>query len=199
MYPDTDSAPIPLTDQVIEEIRKSLPTEVTDRYQQLQTWGVAESTYTFIFKRNYYPVIESISTNTDTEPRWVGNFIGHWLKWVESHYEKGAEFNPGVLESMIQFLKKHKLDLALAYDMLPVVYQYPKMDLDSVLTSINFKAVKKEEITEKINFLNDKFSSVKISDTPENRLNWIMGQLLGMARGNLNLTELHNIVKQKIS
>ncbi|MGD9492108.1 MAG: hypothetical protein AB7V36_02005, partial [Bacteroidales bacterium] len=98
-----------------------------------------------------------------------------------------------------QYLKKNHMDLKYAYNMLPVVYQYPKMDFDSVLTSLNFKALKTDEITEKINFLNEKFGTVCHTDTPENRINWIMGELQRIARGNMSLTELYKIVKQKIS
>lgn len=199
MYPDTDSAPIPLTDKQIEDLRKDLPTEVSERYNQLKKWGVAESTYYYLFTNNLYPAIDAISKNTDTDPKWVGNFIGHRLKWVEGHFEKGPGFSISNIEKMIQHLKKNHMDLRYAYNMLPVVYQYPKMDFDSVLTSLNFKLVKADDITEKINFLNEKFGTVCHTDTPENRINWIMGELQRIARGNMSLTELHTIVKQKIS
>ncbi|PKP05209.1 MAG: Glu-tRNA(Gln) amidotransferase GatDE subunit E [Bacteroidetes bacterium HGW-Bacteroidetes-6] len=199
MYPDTDSAPIPLTDEEINELGKNLPNDVIERYHQLKKWDIAESTYTYIFKNNLFPVIESISSNTGIAPKWIGNLIGHRLKWVEGHYEKGSGFTYSVLENMLAYLQKNSYDLRLAFRMLPVVYQYPKMDLDSVLTSLRFKQAKTEEIVEKIHFLDEKFSTVAISDKPENRVNWIMGQLHGLARGNMNLTELYTIVKQKIS
>lgn len=199
MYPDTDSAPIPLTDEEIKMLGQDLPNDVIERYQQLKKWGVTESTYTYIFKNNLFPVIESISKNTGIEPKWIGNMIGHKMKWVEGHFEKGSEFNYKVLENMLDYLQKHNYDLRLAFRMLPIVYQYPKMDLDSVLTSLRFKQTKSDEIIEKIHFLDEKFSAVAINNRPENRVNWIMGQLHGIARGNMNLKELHAIVKQKIS
>jgi glutamyl-tRNA(Gln) amidotransferase subunit E len=199
MYPDTDSAPIPLTNEQIEELRMNLPTEVIELYQQLKKWCVAESTYNYIFTNNYFPFIESISKNTDTDPKWVGNFIGHRLKWVEGHFEKGHGFDISIIEKMIHYLKKNHLDIHIAYNMLPVIYQYPKMDFDSVLTSLKFKPLKEEEIIEKIGFLNDKFKTMCHIDTPENRINWIMGELQRIARGNMSLTELHKIVNQKIS
>src|SRR5208337_2947883 len=60
MYPDTDSKPIPLEDSYIDELSKNLPVEVIERYHQLKKWGVPEDTYTFIFKRNHFPMIERI-------------------------------------------------------------------------------------------------------------------------------------------
>ena len=198
MYPDTDSAPIPLTEEKIELLQKNLPTEVISRYHQLKEWGVAENTYKYIFKRNLFPIIELIAKKYDVSPKWLGNFIGHRLKWVEGHFEKGEGFQHEKMEDMFAFLKEKDYDLRLAYRILPVVYQYPKMDLDSVLTSIKFKQRNIDEITERISFLSDKFSSICFENNKENKINWVMGQLSNMAYGNIAFVELHNIVKQKI-
>lgn len=197
MYPDTDSAPIPLTTGEIDALGKDLPNEVIERYHQLQSWGVSECTYTYIFKRNLFPVIESMSRNTGIDPKWIGHFIGHKLKFAEGHYEEGSGFSYAVIENMLKYLRTNNLDIRLAYQMLPVVYQYPKMDLDSVLTTLRFKKATQEELLEKIDFLSNKFDQVAISKTHENKVNWIMGQLHRIARGNMNLTELQQIVKQK--
>ena len=50
----------------------------------------------------------------------------------------------------------------------------------------------------KIAFLNDKFATIAQTDTIENRIKWIMGNLYPMADGNMELTELYKIVKQQI-
>lgn len=199
MYPDTDSAPIPLTNEVIDELSKGLPTDVVARYNQLKEWGVAESTYNYIFKRNLFPIIDTISEKHKISPKWLGNFIGHRMKWVEGHFEKGEGFNYEIIEDLLVFLKKKNYNLKLAYKMLPVLYHYPKMELESVLTSIKFKERQQDEITEKIDFLSEKFSSICYSDSTENRIDWIMGQLSRMAYGNMGLENLYQVVKQKIS
>jgi glutamyl-tRNA(Gln) amidotransferase subunit E len=199
MYPDTDSAPIPLTNEVIDELSKGLPTDVIARYNQLKEWGVAESTYNYIFKRNLFPIIDTISEKHKISPKWLGNFIGHRMKWVEGHFEKGEGFNYEIIEDLLVFLKKKNYNLKLAYKMLPVLYHYPKMELESVLTSIKFKERQQDEITEKIDFLSEKFSSICYSDSTENRIDWIMGQLSRMAYGNMGLENLYQVVKQKIS
>jgi len=50
MYPDTDTAPIPLEDETIDRLSKNLPTEIMDRYKQLMEWEIPEDTYTYIFR-----------------------------------------------------------------------------------------------------------------------------------------------------
>src|SRR6056297_1234440 len=62
MYPDTDSAPVPLDKKYIENIKKNLPAEIIDQYNQLKKWGVPEDTYYYIFSKNLFPIIQKIVT-----------------------------------------------------------------------------------------------------------------------------------------
>jgi len=195
MYPDTDSAPIPLEDEYIERGRKNQPNDVFERYQQMQKWGIPEDTYTYIFSKNLYPVIEKIIKELKLNPRLTGTFFGHHLKWVEGRYDRSGEFAYEQLFDLFKFLKENHLDLMLAGNMLPVIYAHPKMDFESVLTSIGFKRVKKEEILAKAEFLHKKFRQIGKSDKPETMQNWVMGELRKVALGNINLTELAQLLK----
>jgi glutamyl-tRNA(Gln) amidotransferase subunit E len=190
MYPDTDSAPIPLEDEHINQISKNLPTQIHDRYLQLKKWKVPEDTYTYIFSKNLYPVIEKIVKELKINPRMVGTFIGHHLKWVEGRFIRSSEFTYDKICEIFRFLLENKLDLMLAGNMLPVIYVHPKMDFESVLTSIGFKRIKKEEILAKAEFLKEKYKQIGISGKPQARISWVMGELRKVALGNINLTEL---------
>ena len=44
----------------IEKIRENLPSDVIDRYNTMKKWGIPEDTYTYIFKKNLFPIIQSI-------------------------------------------------------------------------------------------------------------------------------------------
>lgn len=197
MYPDTDSKPIPLEESYIEELRKKLPTEVIVRYNQLKEWGIPEDTYTFIFKKNLFLLIEKIINKLNINPIFVGTFFGHYMKYVEGHHKKGREFNYEMIYDLFNYLINNKFDLQLAKKMIPVIYEHPKMDMESVLISIKFKVLKKEEIVKHIPFLKEKFSQIKFNENPENEINWIMGQLQQMAIGNINLTELKTLIDKQ--
>jgi glutamyl-tRNA(Gln) amidotransferase subunit E len=194
MYPDTDSKPIPLEESYIVELRKKLPTEVIDRYNQLCEWRIPEDTYTFIFKKNLYLLIEKIIKDLKINPVFVGTFFGHYIKYIEGHYKKGREFSYEKIYDLFVYLIKNKFDLRLAKKMIPVIFQHPKMDMESVLTSINFKHLKKEEIAKHIPFLKEKFSKIQFIESKVNETNWIMGQLQQMAIGNINMKDLKAIV-----
>lgn len=194
MYPDTDSAPIPLGNEYIDSLGKNKPEEVITRYQRLKNWDVPEDCYTYIFKNNLFPLIERIVSELDMSPAYVGKFFGHSVKWVEGQYKPAAEFDYKIIYAMFRFLKQRKLDMSIARRMLPLVYQYPKMEFDSVLTSINFKVVSREQIVSKIPFLRKKLNEIRLSKGEDVEHNWIMGQLRQQAEGNMSMVELHEAI-----
>jgi glutamyl-tRNA(Gln) amidotransferase subunit E len=55
MYPDTDSAPIPLTNEYISSISETLPVDICDRYKQLTHWGIPKDAHEYILKKNLVP------------------------------------------------------------------------------------------------------------------------------------------------
>ena len=196
MYPDTDSAPIPLANDYIEKLGENMPSDIIDRYNQMQEWGISEDNYTYIFKNNLYPLIERIIKELDMDPKFIGDFFGQRLKFVEGHVKAADEFNYKITFALFRYLKVNKIEYRLAYEMIPHIYEHPKMDFDSVLEIINFKKISKESILSHIPFLKEKFEETAINLNKKNETNWIMGELKGVAVGNINLTELSKLVDQ---
>jgi len=195
MYPDTDSAPIPLDNAYIEELKKEMPTEIIDRYHQLRKWNIPEDTYTYIFSRNHYRLIERIIEELGVDPVFTGTFIGHTLKYVEGHYKSAEAFNCKIIYAMFRYLINEKLDPELAKYMIPILYEFPKMDFDSVLESIKFKRIPKEEILSHIPFLKQKFEEVGSNKNQKNRTDWILGELRNEAIGNISMKELKEYIE----
>ncbi len=194
MYPDTDSAPIPLENEYIESLGKNIPEEIISRYHRLQEWKVPEDTYTYIFKKNLFPLIERIVSELEINPAFTGKLFGHTMKWVEGHFKPAAEFDYKIVYALLRFLKKQKLELAIARKMLPMVYQYPKMDFDSVLTSIKFKRTTKEQLLTQIPFLKKKLAEIRHSKGEMVERDWVMGQIRMIAEGNVDLQELSTLI-----
>ncbi len=196
MYPDTDSAPIPLEDENIREIEKKLPVDVSIRMGQLQKWEIPLDTYHYILKNNLVPLIEKIVTELEIEPKLTGTLFGHTLKHWEGQYPRSRGFCYDQMYEMLKFLKNKGLDYVLAKKMIPVIYQYPNVDYDSVLISINFKKVPKKDILEKIPFLKDKFKEIVTSKDENAEVCWIMGELRKSALGNVPLAELKEDIEK---
>ncbi|MDP3461556.1 MAG: Glu-tRNA(Gln) amidotransferase subunit GatE [Bacteroidales bacterium] len=196
MYPDTDSAPIPLEDDYIDSLSKNLPEDIIDRFNQLRKWNVPEDTYTYIFSKNYYPLIDRMVKELEVDPRFLGTFIGHRLKNLLGRQKKQKQFNIEKIYKLFAYLRQNNLNVRLAWAMMPELATHPRMDFDSVLASLKFKKIPQEEIIQKIPFLQEKFVPRKKKDKANHQLNWMMGQLRKQATGNIELSYLANQIKQ---
>ncbi|MDR0365006.1 MAG: Glu-tRNA(Gln) amidotransferase subunit GatE [Bacteroidales bacterium] len=189
MYPDTDSVPIPLEDAHIEKLRKNIPEDLSERYGQLVIWGIPEDTFSYIFSKNYYPLMKEIMENLDINPKFIGVFFGHKLKYLHGKY--GAiPFDIHRLYELFAFLKDRNIDYAIAPKMTEQMFLNPQMDFESILTIMKYKKISKEEIISRIKLLKEKFISAKKGANAHDKINSIMGALKGVSLGNIDLTEL---------
>jgi glutamyl-tRNA(Gln) amidotransferase subunit E len=198
MYPDTDSAPIPLQEEYIEMLRKRLPPDVSKRFSQLKEWKIPEDTYTYLMKRNLVPIIESL-VELGVTGRFAGTFLGHKFKHIEGTITAHKDFTYTRIVDIFKYLKSEKLDFGLAASILPVVYKYPNMDFNSVLTSIGFKRRSKEELIAPIDYLIEKYKEIRTSKQESNQIviKWVLGQLHKQALGNMGLKELRKAIEEK--
>ena len=190
MYPDTDSAPIPLAGEYIDKLEKGLPVEVVERFKQLKKWKIPADTYHFILKNNLVPLIERIVKDLKIDAKFVGTFLGHKVKNIEGRYNKGAEFEYDLVYNLFAFLKKEKLNMNLAKSMLIHLYQHPQMELSSVLSEMKYKKRTKAELVAPIGFLKEKYKEIGNNKSAETETDWVMGELRKHALGNIDLTEL---------
>jgi glutamyl-tRNA(Gln) amidotransferase subunit E len=197
MYPDTDSAPIPLSEEYIETVRKRIPSDIIDRYKQLKEWGIAEDTYTYIFSKNLYSLLEKIVKELNISAKYIGTFLGHNLKFIEGHYKSMDKFDYNLIFDLFKYIMDNNIKLQLAESMIIELYQHPKMDFDSILQTIKFKRISEDEIIAQIPFLKEKFQAIARKQGQEYEHKWIMGQLHYLAMGNIDLNKLSAIIKEK--
>lgn len=190
MYPDTDSAPIPLEDAYIESLSKNMPEDIIVRYNKLKAWKIPEDTYLYIFSKNHFPIIERIINEFGVDSVFAGTFFGHSLKFAEGHYKISPDFTYKMIYGLFGFLKKKGIHPQIAVKMLPELLQHPKMDFDSILSGLKFKKMKEEAILEKVPILVEKFNQTKANPDAKDRSNWVMGQLRNIALGNMALADL---------
>jgi glutamyl-tRNA(Gln) amidotransferase subunit E len=116
---------------------------------------------------------------------------------VEGHFIPAEAFNYKLIYAMFKYLQDEGLDVELAGYMLPVIYEHPKMDFESVLTVINFKRIPEKDILARIPFLREKFKEIRVSKKKEDETDWIMGELRKLARGNMSMKALYKKVNAK--
>ncbi len=198
MYPDTDTIPIPLAADHVENLGKNLPNDIHERIAKYRKWGIPTDAYDFLLSRNLYPFVKQAIEELGVEPKAAGKFFGQELKYVEGHYAAGDDFDYSRVIELIRFLKGKDLHCPIGTTMLPELYQHPNMDFESILTVIKFVEKSKEELLSQIDFLSTKFDQEVRVNTKENKVNWIMGQIRPMAVGNICLSELKAEIDNKI-
>jgi glutamyl-tRNA(Gln) amidotransferase subunit E len=195
MYPDTDSAPIPLEDSEIDEAVKRLPKLVSERISQLIEWNVPEDTHTYLLKNNLVPLLEKAQAALNVPARFTSGLLAHTVKHLQGQYPPLPDFTYDKIYDLLKFLVDRKIDLAIAKRMLFHLYQHPKMDFDSILITLNFKEVSKEEILAKVPFLVKKYQDIRTSQDDSAGIRWVMGNLSKLAIGNISLSNLSQQIK----
>jgi glutamyl-tRNA(Gln) amidotransferase subunit E len=198
MYPDTDSAPIPVHEEMIEAARRQLPVDLTERLAQLSAWNVPRDAYAYILRNNLMPVIEKMAAEHNVHPRYIALVYAHRLKGMQGSHP--LPFTHERVSDLIKFVKKRNLALDIVPEMLKVLYQHPNMVFSSVLSSIAFKEHTPESIYAQIPVLHQMFGKFRLKATvaPDAEVNWCMGRLRKLALGNIPLTELKTKVEADI-
>ncbi len=198
MYPDTDSAPIPLTVEYIDRLGKNLPMDIADRYRQLKDWGVPEDTWKYLLSKNMSPLIERISDKFSFSPKFIGTFIGHTFKNIEGKKELHKNFSYEKIYQLFRYINEKELIPGIAKFMMPMIYEFPDMQFSSVLTSIHFKQRSLSDILTPIEFLHEKFKENGAVPNSDSLINWLMGQVHQQAIGNVKLSDLRQKIRLKI-
>jgi len=196
MYPDTDSAPIPIEEERIRSIRDRLPAKVSSCTKKMVEWGIPEDTHGYILKRNLFPLLKRIITELNMPPRFTGVLLGHYLKHYEGRLVPSSPFDYSRIFELFAFVLRRKLRRDIMKKMLPVVYQYPNMDFESVLTTIDYRTATEEEILAHIPLLKEKFLEISKLKEPRAMELWVMGKLRPTALGNIALKELKELINQ---
>ena len=193
MYPDTDSAPIPLDPKEIEAMKKELPSEVIDRYYKLKEWDVPEDCFTYIFAKNWFPAMNDIVAKLGVDGHMLGCFVGMRLKNLLCK-NPASEFNSETLYKLFAFLKREKLNYRLAWNMAPTLVADASLDMKEVLRKIGFRRASEDTLNKKLDKLVSAYVPRKKFHAAVNKRNWIMGQM-HEAVGNIDLKEFANTIK----
>ncbi|MBN2431484.1 MAG: Glu-tRNA(Gln) amidotransferase subunit GatE [Acidobacteria bacterium] len=196
MYPDTDSAPIPITGQMIRDIEARLPSSVASRIRQFERWGIPADTHSYLLRNNLFLLIQRIIDDFDTNPVFVGSVLGHTLKHIEGALPSAGGFTYEKVHDLFSFVHQRGLEREIIRRMLPEVYQHPKMDFESVLITIDYREAAEEEILSHVPVLMQKFNEINTSDDELAVSRWMMGKLRGLALGNMPLAGLWRKVEE---
>lgn len=141
-------------------------------------------------KHNLVPLVERIAADFDAAPKFVATLLAHRLKHLRGQLQPASPFDFERIHKLFAFIQERNLQREILYEMLPVVYEHPNMDFESVLTSIQFSRHDRDSIFSLIPLLHEKFAQINTSKDPGAGPRWMMRGLRKMAIGNISLSEL---------
>jgi len=194
MYPDTDSAPISISDDQIKAAMQGLPVDMDKRIQQLADWGVPEDAYPYLLRNNLMPVLEELSAAHGIAAKRIALLYAHLLKHLQG--SKKLPFDHQRMADLLLFITKRKLQEDILGDMVSVLFEHPNMQFASILAVLGHEVVKPEDIEQQIPALIQMWPKVKTKGMkrPDACKAWIMGRLRKPALGNIALSDLYGIV-----
>lgn len=196
MYPDTDSAPIPVDPVRVETFKKDMPMEIIDSYYKLKEWDVPEDTFTYILSRDFFPVMLKINKELGIDGKLIGTYIGHRLKNILGKNSE-VNFSKDHIYDMFAFLKKNNLDYRLAWKMTPFMVSHPKSRQEKVLEAIHFQKVTEKDLIKKLKEATKGYKPKKKKNQKENFVNWSMGQIRAEAIGNIDMEKLSKTISDR--
>ncbi|MBU3143615.1 Glu-tRNA(Gln) amidotransferase subunit GatE [Clostridium sp. CF012] len=196
MYPDTDSAPISISQELIDIAGMDLPIDVVDQIKKLNNWNIPADTFFYILRYNLVPLIQRICNDFNIEPKFVATLLGHKLKSLQGRFKIDLSFDFEIIYKLFEFIKEQEIERELIYKMLPVVFKQPKMEMNYVLKAICFSKCTPDSILSLIPIMHERFKRLKTSKNVEAELNWIMKNLQEKAIGNIPLSELAMAIRK---
>jgi len=199
MYPDTDSAPIPILDEQIAAAQEGLPVGLNERLEQLCEWQVPIDAHTYILRNNLMPVLEELSKAYEISHKQLALLYAHTLKSMQGC--NPLPFDNQRIADLLLFVNKRKLHPDILPGMLKVLYHNPNMQFASVLNIVGYKEVNPDEIKAQIPLLIAMWPKVRKRGAKrfDAKVNWIMGRLHKPALGSVSLAELSSFVESAIA
>lgn len=194
MYPDTDSAPIPVTGEYLEKREAQLPVRLPDTLKQLRQWKLPESSFPYIITRRLFDNIRSLAEETSWSPKAVGLLFAQTQRSIERRLGRHYEIDPERTAEVIRFIHAKGLGPEMAREMLPSALKSPDRTLNQMYVSLVSEALTESKLRDQIRPLCETFHKHNRSHIPESCTRWVMGKLRKHALGVMPLKSLADIV-----
>ncbi len=197
MYPDTDSPPIPLEWERVQDLKSKLPISVKEVVDYFQKWQIPENYYNFLLRNNFFTVLKEFIDNHNIEPKFVGSIFGQNLR---NYLRQNSSINFTNLKTFIDYLTNNKIDKEILKDYISDVVKEDYEEAEALLKSKSFKTYTEDEINEELSKLVTKYKDKKkFKENNDSFFRFLMGTLRKKALGNVNMAVFADRVREVIN
>ena len=182
MYPDTDSAPIPIDDDTIERARKGLPEPVIERMRRLASWRIPPDTHRYILRRNLFPLLRWAIEEAGLPPVFAGTLLGHTVRSASGDREVDA----ARLRWLIEETLARGLQIEILRPLAPLALSDHEAGFEELLKRIGYRRIGEDEIQSELSQF-----------TGDGNADFVIGRLRPLALGNIPLKRLAEIIRER--
>ena len=194
MYPDTDSAPIPIDEAAIDAARAALPPHsVAEQIERLVAWGVPSDAHAFILRRALFSLVSRLQEEASLPPQRAGTLVGHDLR----HASRAGRLDPERVLSVIQQARARGLTDDILRPLLPAALAAPTAELGGLLEQIGYRATSRDALAAEMDRILSDLDGQRLSAA--NARNAVLGALRPMALGNVPLQDLAAEVEARLA
>jgi len=201
MYPDTDSAPIPIPEQKIQQIQSDLPTPLSEQIARMEAWNIPPDARRYILRRGLFETLSRMIGDVGVSPVRAGTLLGRDVRHIY-----GARTVDGEL---LLHLVQEATARGVTPDLFPRIVrealtdggcpQTPAVLLDKL--EIGSSSI--PELIAGIPGIEPRFIPTarlqrRGRSIAEAKHRWLMGQLRPEALGNVPLAELAQAVQEVV-
>ncbi len=193
MYPDTDSAPIPIEEGMIKDARRQLPgASVAQALEQLEEWKVPRDAHRFILRRNLLPLLRALHEEAGLPIRFAARLVGQVLR----HATRSRPLRADRLVAIARQVSTRGLAIDILEPLIEPALADLDADLDRLLERIGYRPHAAAEVADRIERLHE---TIALQSLPPDRArDRIMGELRPMALGNVALSEVAHAVEERL-
>jgi len=192
MYPDTDSAPIPITEAMLAHAAERLPPSVEEMTGHLADWGVPVDARPFILRRNLFPLIRRLVESHGVPPRLAGTLVGETLRRAAG----GGAIDDARVEAVVATAVERGFPLDVLRPIVRAAVERPAAPFDDLLRSAGCARQDPGDLSSRI--------AEEVAAFPGDRTdrcacrNWVMGRLRGEVFGRVPLRDLARRIEEAI-
>jgi glutamyl-tRNA(Gln) amidotransferase subunit E len=198
MYPDTDSAPIPIDEEFITRIKRELPKNLSYRIKQLQEWNLPTENYNYILRNNLIPLIEQIEDKLGFAAADVAKTISKRVRYFEGVFGPFSKKDYEKVFEMYSKIKEYQLEAQVINHLLRSVFEFKETDLDLICTSLIQDGLDEISLFTKIDEFESQYQQRPRATNPEAKINWLLGQIRPYALAKWPLKDLKSRIAKAV-
>jgi len=199
LYPDTDSMPIQLINEYLEELSRNLPELPRDIEARLKkNYELDDSTIDKLILQGYAKLFEEIVTKFELNPTLVTTTLLETLKSIKREGFESEEVTEQHLKDLFEMIHQQEISKEAIEDILKVIAQTSSLTIKQAREQLELKSVNIEEVDSIINDILKQHESL-LKEKRERAFSPMMGEVMKVLRGKIDGKILANKLQEAIN